>query len=101
MVGDGTDFSWLRLLMAFSIVLALMGALGFVLKYVGTRGLSLPGSTMRARRLRIVESLALDTRRRVVIVRCDEREHLLLLNPQGDIVVEANLPPPPSPVSLP
>jgi flagellar protein FliO/FliZ len=100
MVADTPDFSWLRLLMAFSVVLGLMAALAFVLKYLGARGFALPSKGLRARRLQIVESLSIDTRRRFVIVRCDAREHLLLLNNEGDIVVDANLPPS-SPTSPP
>ena len=90
---DVPDISWLRLLLAFSTVLGLMAALGFALKYIGTRGLTLPGQALRARRMKIVETLPLDARRRFVIVRCDDREHLLLLSAQGDIVVATNLPP--------
>ena len=89
---DPADFSWLRLGFAFSVVLALMAGLGLVLKYVCTRGLILPLSARRERRLKLVETLALDTKRRLVIVRCDEHEHLLLLGGQDDIVVHANLP---------
>jgi flagellar protein FliO/FliZ len=37
--------------------------------------------------MKVSESLMLDPRRRLVIVRCDEREHLILLGPGGDIVV--------------
>ena len=91
------DFPWLRLILAFSVVFGLMAALGYVLKYVSLRGLSLPSKTMRARRLGIVETLALDTRRRLVIVRCDGQEHLLLLSAQSDIVVQSNLPSSPVP----
>jgi flagellar protein FliO/FliZ len=39
------------------------------------------------RRLRLSESLMIDPRRRLVIVRCDEREHLILCGPGGDVVV--------------
>ena len=86
------DISWVRLVIAFTTVLVLLGGLGYILKYVSLRGLTLPGAIIRARRMQIVESLAIDTRRRFVIVRCDGREHLLLLGPQQDIVIEANLP---------
>ena len=41
-----------------------------------------PGAAVR--RLKVVESLMLDPRRRLVIVRFDAREHLLLLSPAGD-----------------
>jgi flagellar protein FliO/FliZ len=37
--------------------------------------------------MKVTESLMLDPRRRMVIVRCDDREHLILLGPGGDIVV--------------
>ncbi|MGE3141874.1 MAG: flagellar biosynthetic protein FliO [Hyphomonadaceae bacterium] len=40
-----------------------------------------------ARRMRVVESLMLDPRRRLVIVRCDAREHVLLLSPAGDVAL--------------
>jgi flagellar protein FliO/FliZ len=36
------------------------------------------------RRMGVVESLFLDPRRRVVIVRVDQEEHVLLLSPFGD-----------------
>jgi flagellar protein FliO/FliZ len=39
------------------------------------------------KRMRITETLLLDPRRRMVIVRVDEREHVLLLSPGGDLVV--------------
>ncbi len=90
---DPADFSWLRVIFAFSVVLALMAGLGFVLKYISLRGFTLSAKGTRARRIKIVESLAVDTKRRFVILRCDEREHLLLLGGQDDIVIEANLPP--------
>jgi len=87
------DFSWIRLILSFSVVLAMLAGLGLILKYIGTRGLVLPGKAIRARRLKIVESLAIDTKRRFVIIKCDDREHLLLLGAGQDIVVETNLPP--------
>jgi flagellar protein FliO/FliZ len=90
---DPADFSWLRVIFAFSVVCALMAALGGALKYISARGFMLPTKEGRARRLKVVESLALDAKRRCVIVRCDEREHLLLLGEKIDSVVETNLPP--------
>ena len=35
--------------------------------------------------MRVTETLLIDTRRRMVIVRVDEREHVLLLGPGGDL----------------
>lgn len=90
---DPADFSWLRVIFAFAVVLALMAGLSVVLKYVAQRGLMFPTKAARTRRMRIVENLTLDTKHRLVIVRCDASEHLLLLGGQGDIVVQTNLPP--------
>lgn len=92
-MNDPSDISWLRLLFAFSVVLALMAGLNIALRYISQRGLLFRPRAGQQRRLQILESLPLDTKRRAVLIRCDKREHLLLLGGQNDIVVESNLPP--------
>ncbi len=42
-------------------------------------------------RLRVKESIMLGTGRRLVIVQCDGSEHLILLSPHGDVVVERGI----------
>ena len=89
---DPESISWLRVILAFTVVFGLMAALGFALKYINMRGINLPGAVARGTgRLQLVESLMLDVRRRLVIVRCDDKEHLLLLGQNQDIVVESRL----------
>ena len=83
--------SFTRLFLASGVVFGLMAVLGFGLKYLKGRGLTLRTLSSRGTRLRIVESLALDMRRRLVLVQCDEEEHLLLLGATQDLVV-ANRP---------
>jgi len=85
------DVSLLRAAFAFVVVFALLALMGFALKYVKMRGFTMPGTAARAKRLELVETLMLDVRRRLVIVRRDGIEHLLLLGINQDIVVEANL----------
>ncbi|MDD3029749.1 MAG: flagellar biosynthetic protein FliO [Alphaproteobacteria bacterium] len=86
------DISWVNALVSFALILALLAGLAAFLKYVSSRGITLPlRSSMKQRRLKLIESLPLDARRRVVIVRCDNDEHLLLLGGQNDIVVKTNL----------
>jgi flagellar protein FliO/FliZ len=48
-----------------------------------------PNGAAPLRRLRVVESLALDPRRRLVLVRRDEEELLILLGPGGDVALSA------------
>lgn len=93
MTADAETVSWLRLVLAFSVVFALLAALGLILKYIKTRGFVIPGLSQPPgnARLQIVESLALDVQRRLVIVRCDAAEHLILLGPERDTVVDTHL----------
>lgn len=74
---------WARALFALTATLALILGAAY-----GARRLGMlkPGG-QGGKRLRVSESLMLDPRRRLVIVACDGREHLLLLSPAGDVVV--------------
>ena len=75
---------WARALFALIATLALIGLAAY-----GARRLGMlqAGGANAPRRLKVSESLMLDPRRRMVIVRCDGKEHLLLLSAAGDIVV--------------
>jgi flagellar protein FliO/FliZ len=79
----------LKFFSAFVFVMALMALLSWAMKKTGLAG-SAAGNT--GRRLKVVEFLQLDQRRRLVIVRRDDREHLLLLGPGSETVVETNIP---------
>lgn len=83
----------LKAIAAFAFVMGLMYLLSWAIKRLGLSGQSLlPGAK---RRLKVVEYLPLDTRRRLVLVRRDQKEFLLVLGPQGETVVESNIPAPP------
>jgi flagellar protein FliO/FliZ len=84
--------SLLHVVFAFAVVFGLLGLFGYALRYVTARGMKLPGTSRGSKRLEIVESLTIDVRRRLVIVRCDGNEHLLLLGAAQDVVVAADLP---------
>ena len=74
---------WARAVFALLATLALIGVVAY-----GARRLNmLQGVARGPRRLKISESLMLDARRRLVVVRFDGREHLLLLSPSRDLVV--------------
>jgi flagellar protein FliO/FliZ len=82
---------YLRFVGALGVVLALI--LGGMLLL---RRFGLPGMVARApgrRRLKLVEVLSLDPKRRLILVRRDGREHLLLLGGATDLVVERDIPP--------
>lgn len=73
--------TWLLAAVALLGVLALIGVLARIARATGL------GPATRAGRLGVVEQLPLDTRRRLVIARCDGRDVLLLLGGAQDSVV--------------
>ncbi len=76
---------------AFAFVVCLMYALAWLVKRLGLTGA--PMLAMGAkRRLKIVEQLSIDPRHKLVIVRRDNKEHLIVMGPGGDTVVESNIP---------
>lgn len=82
----------LKFISAFAFVLAMMFLLSWGLKRMGLAGHSLLPNGKR--RLKVVEFLPIDHRRRLVLVRCDDKEHLLVLGANGETVVESNIQPP-------
>jgi flagellar protein FliO/FliZ len=76
---------------AFVAVLALIGlAAWLVRRFAGNR---LGANTTRGRmpRLAVIDAAAVDGRRRLVLVRRDNIEHLLMIGGPTDIVVESNI----------
>jgi len=98
---DLEGISWVRILLAFLIVSSLLATLGLGLRYIANNRIKIPGLKYTPRRLSILETLPLDIRRRLVLVKCDESEHLLLLGTHEDVVVATYLPPSPTIVSKP
>ena len=76
--------TYLQFALALIFVVALIGGLAVLARRVGLGGLAPAG---KQRRLAIVEVLAVDNRRRLVLLRRDGVEHLILLGPAGDTVV--------------
>jgi len=70
-------FTLLQAIAALALVLALIGLMGLGLRHWG--GSKLASRMQEGRRLKLVEQLYLDPKRRLVLLQCDEREHLLLL----------------------
>jgi len=81
--------SYLRFLLALLFVLGLIGGAALLARrfFVGARFLPKPG---RSNRLRIEEILPIDARRRLILIRHDQREHLLLLGAGQDLVVHSD-----------
>src|SRR5262247_1713446 len=79
-----------RFFIAFLIVLALIGLTAWLVRRFGASRL---GTTARGRqpRLAVIDAATVDGRRRLVLVRRDNIEHLLMIGGPTDIVVESNI----------
>lgn len=90
-------WSLLRMLGALSVVLGgLMGALWCVRRYDLTlprKWLERLGNAGPEKRLRVVERLAIDQRRSVVLLRRDDREFSVMIGPEGVVVLDSALAP--------
>lgn len=87
--------SYLRFVLALAFVLGLIGLLAMLAKRFNL-GFPTPMKTGRDRRLAVVEVAPIDSRRRLVLLRRDGVEHLVLLGPGQDVVIESGIVPPPA-----
>lgn len=76
----------LRFAAALAFVLSLMGLLALVMRRINNGGTVMP---MSRRRLKLVETLPIDPRRKLAIIRCDDREHLVILGTNTETVIES------------
>jgi flagellar protein FliO/FliZ len=86
-------------------VASLVFVIGLILAGVwAVRRFGLGGAMLRPparRRLAVVEMLPLDAKHRLVLVRRDDREHLLLLGTSSETVVERDITAAPQPQGEP
>lgn len=81
-----------RFIIAFVLVLALIGLSAWLIRQFGSaRASSSGGARNRQPRLAVLDSAVVDARRRLVLIRRDNVEHLLLIGGPTDVVVEANV----------
>ena len=85
--------SYLKFAVALVFVLALIGVLAMLARRLGLAPRVI--TNRGKRRLAIVEVLAIDARRRLVLVRRDAVEHLVLLGATHDTVIEGGIVAPP------
>ena len=87
---DFTDY--IKFVAALILVLAMMGGLALILKKLGLDRAG--GITSGKRRLKIIEIMNIDTKHKAALIQCDDKQHLMLLNANGDTIIESNITPP-------
>jgi flagellar protein FliO/FliZ len=76
---------------AFVVVLALIGVVAWLIRRFASNRLGTNTNRGRMPRLAVIDAAAVDGRRRLVLVRRDNVEHLLMIGGPTDIVVEPNI----------
>ena|SRR5579871_5675725 len=76
---------------AFVAVLALIGVVAWLIRRFASNRLGANTQRGRMPRLAVIDAAAVDGRRRLVLVRRDNIEHLLMIGGPTDIVVEPNI----------
>ncbi|MGH6768557.1 MAG: hypothetical protein ACRECO_05995, partial [Xanthobacteraceae bacterium] len=80
-----------RFFFAFVIVLGLIGGTAYLVRRFGTDRLGASTSRGRQPRLAVIDAAAVDGRRRLILIRRDNVEHLLMIGGPTDVVVEPNI----------
>lgn len=83
--------NYFRFVLALVFVLVLIALAGWLARRYGLGGVVMPKGARR-KRLRLVDAMALDGKRRLVLIERDGVEHLLLLGSHGDVVIETGIP---------
>jgi flagellar biogenesis protein FliO len=87
----GIENSALKFVIAFVLVMALIGLTAWLIRQFGAVRPSGSGARNRQPRLAVLDSATVDARRRLVLIRRDNVEHLLLIGGPTDVVVEENI----------
>src|ERR1700719_177227 len=80
-----------RFFIAFLIVLGLIGVTAWTVRRFGGERLGAATARGRQPRLAVIDAAAVDGRRRLILIRRDNVEHLLMIGGPTDVVVEANI----------
>jgi hypothetical protein len=80
-----------RVIIAAVVVFALIGLTAWLVRRFGADRLGAHGLRNRQPRLAVIDAAAVDGRRRLVLIRRDNVEHLLMIGGPTDVVIEPNI----------
>jgi flagellar protein FliO/FliZ len=80
-----------KFIIAFVVVLALIAVTAWVVRRFGSGALASVGGRGRQPRLAVIDAASVDARRKLILVRRDNVEHLLMIGGPSDVVIEPNI----------
>src|SRR5688572_5531527 len=80
-----------KLVVAFVVVLGLIGLATWVFRRIGGDRTGVAPARGRQPRLAVIDAAPVDGRRRLVLIRRDNVEHLVMIGGPTDVVIEQNI----------
>jgi len=80
-----------RFIIAFVVVLALIAVTAWLVRRFGSGALGSAGGRGRQPRLAVIDAATVDARRKLILVRRDNVEHLVMIGGPTDVVIESNI----------
>jgi len=81
---------YLRFFVAFGLIIMLIGMAAWLARFLGfSTPMRMRGQ--KQRRLSVVDAIALDTKRRLILISRDDVEHLICVGGTTDFIVEHNV----------
>lgn len=78
------------LLTSFSALIFVLGLIWLVAIFLRKYGSGkLPVIAKgKSKRISVIDALVIDARRKIILIRCDDKEHLILLGPEKELVID-------------
>src|SRR5437879_2046333 len=81
----------MRIIFILFLIIVMIGVVFWLVRWFSGERLGAAGARGRQPRLAVIEGAAVDGRRRLVLIRRDNVEHLLIIGGPTDVVVEQNI----------
>ena len=86
--------AYLRYVLALGLVLGLIALMGWAGKKYGWAQLGIKLPPRAGKRLHILEVQSIDTRNRIILLRRDQTDYMLAVNPDGITILDMDIPAP-------
>jgi flagellar protein FliO/FliZ len=83
---EGESLDYLRIIYSFLLVIGLMLICAKLWQRFGVGKVTFAGNR-RENRLQLIEAKVVDARRKLLLLRCDDKEYLVLMGPNQDIAL--------------
>ena len=85
------EVEYIKVILGFIFVVTLIVLIAFIINYFGLNEFKFANKSKKERRLEVIETLILDTKRRLLLIKRDNTEHLLLMGKDSEQIIEKDI----------